>query len=107
MESDASWDSLTATLAVVDLRDLEAVWGFLIHTGVIEHTTRGAFDRVVSAVTEEVERGPITGGSCASRVANRLRGLQTPRGARLDPGGAAARQEHAVWLAGRPAHKSR
>ena len=105
MENPAGWDRLTATLAVVELRDLEAVWGFLIHTAVIEHERRGAFDQVVSAVTEELASGDATGPSYACRIASRLRVLQTPRGSQPDPSGANAKLEYQTWRSTRSARR--
>jgi len=106
MENPAHWDRLTATLAMVDLRDLEAVWGFIAHASVIEHDRRGAFDQVVAAVTGELGRGEITGPSCARRIASQLEGLKTPRGAQHDPEGIDARAEYGVWLAGYRARRA-
>jgi hypothetical protein len=106
MENPEYWDRLTATLAQVDLRDLEAVWGFLSHAGVIEHDRRGAFDQVVTAVTGELARGEITGPSYARRIASHLQGFQSPRGAQPDPGGAEARVAYGVWSATRNARRA-
>jgi len=106
MESPQYWDRLTATLATVELRDLDAVWSFLSHSGVIEHERRGAFDQVVSAVTSELERGVITGPSIASRIATRIRGLQTARGAQPDPEAAESRSVYASWVAARASRRS-
>ncbi|MEO8704722.1 MAG: hypothetical protein ABI867_31995 [Kofleriaceae bacterium] len=97
MENTQCWDRLTACLTVVELRDLAAVWGFLAHTGVIEHERRGAFDQVVTAVMTELARGDITGGSVSARVAVALRDLQTPRGAQADPGAIDARRHYQLW----------
>ena len=106
MENPAYWDRLTASLAVVELRDLEAVWGFLIHAGVIEHDKRGAFDVVVNAVTGVVGGAVITGPSHASRIASQLRGLQTPRGSQPDPEAAEARPQYDEWQLSRSARRA-
>jgi hypothetical protein len=100
MEDPRYWDRLTASLAVVELKDLSAVWGFLAHAGVIEHTRRGAFEQVLSAVTRELEQ-PQPSQSAAAKVATALRGLQTPRGAQLDPEGAETRAAYDAWRAKR------
>ncbi len=106
MEPSEHWDRLTAALAMPDPRDVEAIWGFLVHTHVIEHAKRGAFDQVIAALRYELERGAATSPECASRIAAHLRDLQTSHGAQPDPGGTAARAQYAVWLAGRHARRS-
>lgn len=99
------WDRLTASLAVVELRDLETVWGFLAHAGVIEHERRGAFDQVINAVTAELDRRDRSHVD-AGRVAAALRGLQTPRGAQPDPGGVETRAQYAAWSSTRTVRRS-
>lgn len=95
MDDPRYWDRLTASLAAVELRDLDTVWRFLAHTGVIEHARRGAFQQVIDAVTATLDRS--RDASAAPRIALALRGLQTSRGAQLDPGGAEARAEYEEW----------
>jgi hypothetical protein len=101
------WDRLTASLAVVEIRDLETVWGFLSHAGVIEHDRRGAFDQVINAITSELDRGAsIHDPALSARVALALRGLQTPRGAQPDPDGIEMRAQYESWKVMRSARRS-
>lgn len=95
MDDPRYWDRLTASLAAVELRDLDTVWRFLAHTGVIEHARRGAFQQVIDAVTTALDRS--ADGTQPARIAIALRGLQTARGSQLDPGGAEARAEYEEW----------
>ena len=96
MDNAQHWDRLTASLAVVELRDLATVWGFLSHARVIEYDRRGAFDQVVSAITSELDRG-ASETSHAERIASMLRGLQTPHGAQPDPGALEMRAQYDAW----------
>jgi hypothetical protein len=61
---------------------------------------------VVTAVTTELERGQVTGPSCAARVAAALRGLQTPRGALPDPEAGETRPLFEEWRAARSVRRS-
>ncbi len=71
MESPASWDLLTASLAVCNLQKPFAAWAFLVVQGLVRD---GSGDReiFVEIIQKEKDRD-ITGPSVASRVAGSLR----------------------------------
>jgi hypothetical protein len=93
MEAPQSWDLLTASLCVCDLAQPRAVWAFLVVQGLVRDLPqdRDIFYRVVS---EERERGPITGLSIPRRIADTLalEGLTLPPSAAPDPNAKTAKE---------------
>ena len=71
MEHPASWDLLTASIAVCDLEDPFAAWAFLVVQGLVRDAT-GDRETFVKVVHEERDRD-ITGPSVALRVASSLK----------------------------------
>jgi hypothetical protein len=94
VEYPGGWSALTASLAVADLGDAEQTWRFLRACHLVSDSPDGA-GQLARAITLELERGRITGGTVAFRVAGRLiaAGLALPAAATPDPFGqlAAAR----------------
>ena len=85
MESPESWDLLTASLAISNLRDPSSTWAFLVVQGLVrdEPGDGEAFRRFAQvAVSQE-----ITGPSAAARVAFSLNdaGITQPAGRTPDP----------------------
>lgn len=91
MEDPASWNLLTASLAVCDLKQSLRAWAFLVVQGLVRDS---ADDRAifVGFVSEEQARGEITGPSLARRVAGSLMraGIALPGGQVADPLGKSA-----------------
>jgi len=83
MESPATWDLLTASLAVSNLNEPLSSWAFLVREGLVrdEPGDREAF---VEFAQHEMAH-PITGPSAASRVARRLREAGIPQPGSDDP----------------------
>jgi hypothetical protein len=90
-ESPASWNLLTASLAVCNLSQPTNAWAFLVLQGLVRDADdeREAFLRLVR---DEQARGPITGGSLALRVAESLTtaGIAFPAALVPDPWGRTA-----------------
>ena len=88
MESPQTWDLLTASLAVSNLRETYETWAFLVAQGLVGDTgpERDAFRQIVERVLAE---GQITGPSEALRVASDLSssGIATPAAREPDPWG--------------------
>ncbi len=84
MESPASWDRLTAALAVVGVRDVNRAWTFVVELGLVSDTPEHAqaFARCVADVAAE---GEITGPSPAARMASRLRAEEIASDAASEP----------------------
>ncbi len=88
MESPESWNALTASLAVSDLKNPHAAWTFIAIRGFVRDDP-GDRDSFVRFVREEEARGEITGPTIAHRVAEALvgAGIVRPSGMRPDPWG--------------------
>ncbi len=88
MESPESWDLLTASLAVTDLKQPNRVWAFLVGQRIVQDSAehQRAFAEMLQ---DEEAKGPITGPSIAARVASRLKraGIALPAGRAPDPWG--------------------
>jgi hypothetical protein len=69
MESPETWDLLTASLAMSDLREPSSAWAFLVVQGLVrdEPGDRETFSKFAQQEIKE-----ITGPSAAARVACRL-----------------------------------
>jgi hypothetical protein len=85
MESPETWDLLTASLAISNLKELSSTWAFLVVQGLVRDAPgdRDAFRRFAQyEVSNE-----ITGPSTAARVALSLRsaGIALPVGHTSDP----------------------
>jgi len=93
MEDPGTWDLLTASLAVLDLQQPSAAWAFLVVQGLVRDSP-GDRDAFAAIVRREVERGPITGPTVASRVAELLARAEIalPAGRIPDPGAATAEE---------------
>ncbi len=69
MESPASWDLLTASLAVCNLQKPFAAWAFLVVQGLVRDVSG---DREIFVEIIQEEGRDITGPSVARRVAGSL-----------------------------------
>ena len=109
MESPATWNLLTASLAVSDLHEPHNVWAFLVVQGLVSDLD-GHRDTFVRIVREEARLDP-TGPSLPARVAQQLfdAGIAHPAGGHADPWAkCAAERLEMIALWGPPAvgHKS-
>ena len=106
MENPATWDRLTAALAVCDLRRADEAWAFVCDVGLVA-SRPGAQEAFATALRETLEEGPITGPSEAARAAWRVgeAGIALPSARERDPYGDRAKAEHDTWKAGHPAPK--
>jgi hypothetical protein len=88
MESPQGWTLLTSSLAVADLQDIERTWLFLQGQGVVVVSPTGA-EQLRIALSVEISRGRITGGTLAYRVAQHLlnAGVTAPAATIPDPFG--------------------
>jgi hypothetical protein len=88
LESPQTWDLLTSSLAVSNLRKTSDTWSFLVVQGLVGDTgqERDAFQQIVNRVLAE---GQITGPSEALRVASDLfsSGIASPAASTPDPWG--------------------
>jgi hypothetical protein len=88
LESPQTWNLLTSSLAVSNLRKTHDTWSFLVVQGLVVDTAqeRNAFRQIVKRVLAE---GQITGPSEALRVASDLSssGIATPAASQPDPWG--------------------
>ena len=84
-ESPETWDLLTASLAVCDLRDAQRAWSFLVHHDLVRDE-EGDRERFIAIVQYEIPR-EITGPTLSRRVALSLgsAGLTLPAGDTPDP----------------------
>ncbi|MCI0743766.1 MAG: hypothetical protein L0Y58_00020 [Verrucomicrobia subdivision 3 bacterium] len=101
MEDPGTWSILTSSLSVADLNDAERTWEFLRAYELVNESPDGVV-RLAQAIKAEVDRGRITGGSLAYRVAERLieAGL-TPGAAKApDPFGTIAAARWATFREG-------
>ena len=81
---------LTASLAVSDLENGEDAWAFLRALDLVQDSP-DARARFLEIVHAEIERGPITGGSMALRVALALKAAGLTRSRAEEPDGNAER----------------
>ncbi len=86
MESPDSWNLLTASLAVSDLRRPHEVWCFLTSQGLVRDGP-GDLEGFLQFVGDETERGEITGPSLARRIASSVEnsGMALKKGFDSDP----------------------
>jgi hypothetical protein len=86
MESPESWNALTATFAVCDLKKPHAAWAFAVVQGLVRDDP-GDRDFFLRTLEEEEARGEITGPTIACRVAAMLSGagIVLPLGRVPDP----------------------
>ena len=91
MESPKSWNALTASFAVCDLKEPRTAWAFAVLQGLVRDGS-GDRDLFLRFLEEEDARGEITGPSLPCRVADALssHGIVLPPGMLPDPWGRVA-----------------